>query len=192
MFLVRGIIVLALLNIASSSAYPAQLRFHFPNSQLSHLLLGMSDSDGSSGYGHRVPVSGEEVQGGNGGGQEVISSPNTNSGVKGGVSNSQEPREPSKCVWAITSCCQAGSIRVNSECFEKYGCPGSFWDQSPCRRESAAAAYRIMMRYFEQKASIKREEMASMAMQQAAPLPTPDSPFEPIGLLPSREDAELP
>lgn len=49
---------------------------------------------------------------------------------------------PSKCVWAILTCCQPQSAAVRYSCFELLNCPGAFWDGSPCEPEVTSAALR--------------------------------------------------
>lgn len=55
---------------------------------------------------------------------------------------------PSRCVWAIVSCCSASSTNVSYACFEQLGCSGAFWDNSPCDSDFARAAIDSAMKYF--------------------------------------------
>lgn len=62
--------------------------------------------------------------------------------------------QPTRCVWAIISCCTANSGQVRYECFEQLGCSGAFWDTSPCESDIARAAIDTAMKYYEdQKAT---------------------------------------
>lgn len=58
---------------------------------------------------------------------------------------------PSRCVWAIVSCCSATSGEVSYNCFEQLGCTGPFWDSSPCDGDFARAAIASAMRYYDTK-----------------------------------------
>ncbi|XP_046393958.1 uncharacterized protein LOC124161612 [Ischnura elegans] len=107
-------------------------------------------------------------------------------------------REPSRCSFAIVGCCRAGSMRVNDQCFEQFQCHGPFWGESPCRTESAVAAHNIVSKYYEAKEAEKRAQEAAAAAESAPAAAAPSrpeaepeesSPFDPIGPLPSREDA---
>lgn len=57
---------------------------------------------------------------------------------------------PSRCIWAVISCCSPVSTNVRYACFEQLGCPGSFWDQNPCSREITAAALNVAQRFYQQ------------------------------------------
>ncbi|KAF5300072.1 hypothetical protein FQA39_LY11264 [Lamprigera yunnana] len=56
---------------------------------------------------------------------------------------------PSRCVWAIISCCSASSNAVSYDCFEQLGCNGAFWDDSPCDNDIARAAISNVMNYYQ-------------------------------------------
>lgn len=56
---------------------------------------------------------------------------------------------PSRCVWAIISCCAASSADVSYACFEQLGCSGAFWDNSPCDSEFSKAAIDSAMKYYD-------------------------------------------
>lgn len=62
--------------------------------------------------------------------------------------NNNNVREPSRCVWAIISCCTGSSQDVSYSCFEQLGCSGAFWDSSPCNSEFARAAINAAANYF--------------------------------------------
>lgn len=55
---------------------------------------------------------------------------------------------PSNCVWAVVSCCSATSTKVAEACFEQRGCPGPFWDRSPCESDFAQAAINKALEYY--------------------------------------------
>lgn len=58
------------------------------------------------------------------------------------------PQGPSKCVWAIVSCCSTASREVSYECFDQLGCGGPFWDVNPCDSEYAKAAIQTALNYY--------------------------------------------
>lgn len=58
--------------------------------------------------------------------------------------------EPNRCVWAIISCCSPASQEVRYNCFERLGCPGAFWDSSPCSREVTVAALNAAQKFYDQ------------------------------------------
>ncbi|PSN34088.1 hypothetical protein C0J52_26574 [Blattella germanica] len=62
--------------------------------------------------------------------------------------------QPTKCVWAIISCCSPGSNRVRYPCFELLGCPGPFWDSNPCQEGIASAAVRVAGDFYD---SVKQD-----------------------------------
>lgn len=66
------------------------------------------------------------------------------------VINNSRPREPSRCVWAVISCCSPLSNNVRYSCFEQLGCNGSFWDGNPCSREYTTAALNAAQKFYEQ------------------------------------------
>lgn len=55
---------------------------------------------------------------------------------------------PSRCVWAIVSCCTASSGQVDFGCFEELGCQGPFWDTNPCDSEVAKAAIANALNFY--------------------------------------------
>lgn len=61
--------------------------------------------------------------------------------------------EPSKCVWAIVSCCSVASNQISYNCFEQLGCSGAFWDSNPCETEFARAAIANVMKYYQSKST---------------------------------------
>lgn len=62
----------------------------------------------------------------------------------------KESSGPSNCVWAVVSCCSATSTKVAEACFEQRGCPGPFWDKSPCDSDYAKAAINTALQYYGQ------------------------------------------
>ncbi|XP_044757109.1 uncharacterized protein LOC123315476 isoform X2 [Coccinella septempunctata] len=58
------------------------------------------------------------------------------------------PEGPSKCVWAIVSCCSTSSKDISYECFDQLGCGGPFWDVNPCDTEYAKAAIETALNYY--------------------------------------------
>lgn len=44
----------------------------------------------------------------------------------------QKGKEPSRCVWAILSCCVPANAPVRYSCFDVLGCSTAFWDTNPC------------------------------------------------------------
>ncbi|KAK9875191.1 hypothetical protein WA026_005983 [Henosepilachna vigintioctopunctata] len=61
---------------------------------------------------------------------------------------SRAPPGPSRCVWAIVSCCSTSSKAVSINCFEQFGCSGPFWDVSPCETEYAKAAIESALNFY--------------------------------------------
>lgn len=49
--------------------------------------------------------------------------------VTGGAENG---KEPSRCVWAILSCCAPANTPIRYSCFDVLGCSAAFWDTNPC------------------------------------------------------------
>ena len=58
---------------------------------------------------------------------------------------------PSSCVWAIVTCCQPQTAAVRYSCFELLGCPGAFWDGSPCEQAVADAALLHASKFYNKK-----------------------------------------
>jgi hypothetical protein len=56
--------------------------------------------------------------------------------------------DPSRCVWAIISCCSPGSSNVRNPCFELLGCPGPFWDTKPCNERITGAALKVVGEFY--------------------------------------------
>ncbi|BAO49522.1 hypothetical protein [Alphaentomopoxvirus acuprea] len=52
------------------------------------------------------------------------------------------------CGWAIINCCVPGSNSVNHNCFERMGCPGPFWDSSPCDNVYVKYAIKLALNYY--------------------------------------------
>lgn len=59
-------------------------------------------------------------------------------------------RQLNRCVWAIVSCCNPGNDQIRYSCFENLGCPGAFWDNSPCSREVTQAAFNAAQEFYDQ------------------------------------------
>lgn len=79
---------------------------------------------------------------------------NTNSissdnGFSGAPPSEFQAKEPSKCVWAIVSCCARNNARVRYACFEEVGCLGAFWDINPCADEYQRKAIAEADSFFE-------------------------------------------
>lgn len=55
---------------------------------------------------------------------------------------------PSKCAWAVVSCCSDASTKTPDYCFEERGCPGPFWDRSPCESDFAKAAIKRALKFY--------------------------------------------
>lgn len=43
-----------------------------------------------------------------------------------------QPKAPSRCVFAIVTCCSRSNSQVRYSCFERFNCHGAFWDYNPC------------------------------------------------------------
>lgn len=57
--------------------------------------------------------------------------------------------QPNRCAWAIINCCSAGSRTVSQSCFERLGCPGPFWDRSPCEGDFAREAIEYALNFYQ-------------------------------------------
>jgi hypothetical protein len=70
--------------------------------------------------------------------------------VPDGTTSKPHPtvEDPSRCVWAIVSCCSPGSNKVRHACFELLGCPGPFWDTNPCNKGMTASAVKVVYRFY--------------------------------------------
>lgn len=44
----------------------------------------------------------------------------------------EKGKEPSRCVWAILSCCAPSNTPIRYTCFDVLGCSTAFWDTNPC------------------------------------------------------------
>lgn len=49
--------------------------------------------------------------------------------VAGGA---EKNKEPSRCVWAILSCCAPANSNIRYTCFDILGCSTAFWNTNPC------------------------------------------------------------
>lgn len=63
----------------------------------------------------------------------------------------QDPETPSRCIWAIVSCCSRNDLAVRYACFEQLGCHGAFWDRNPCADKVQDAALEETSRFFDRK-----------------------------------------
>lgn len=58
---------------------------------------------------------------------------------------------PSNCEWAIVTCCSTSDpALVSQQCFDLRGCPGPFWDSSPCESSFARNAIKQVRKYYSQ------------------------------------------
>jgi hypothetical protein len=83
------------------------------------------------------------------GGGHVLVGNRTND-ISAGSANTDLPTvaDPSRCVWAIISCCSPGSSNVRNPCFELLGCPGPFWDTNPCNERITGAALKVVGEFY--------------------------------------------
>jgi hypothetical protein len=83
------------------------------------------------------------------GGGQVLGGNRTNE-ISDGSTNTVLPTvaDPSRCVWAIISCCSPGSSIVRNPCFELLGCPGPFWDTNPCNEGITGAALKVVGEFY--------------------------------------------
>lgn len=58
------------------------------------------------------------------------------------------PNGPSRCVWAIVSCCTPRSTQVRHACFETLGCQGPFWDTNPCDGQITQYAAKAALEFY--------------------------------------------
>ncbi|XP_067010601.2 uncharacterized protein hdly [Anabrus simplex] len=77
----------------------------------------------------------------------VSSTPAIHSGTKDESVN-VIPTGPSKCVWAIISCCTPRSNVIRHECFELLGCQGAFWDVNPCDGRITQSAVKLALNFY--------------------------------------------
>lgn len=49
--------------------------------------------------------------------------------VAGGA---EKNKQPSRCVWAILSCCAPANSNIRYTCFDVLGCSTAFWNTNPC------------------------------------------------------------
>jgi hypothetical protein len=64
--------------------------------------------------------------------------------------------DPTRCVWAIISCCSPGSNRIRHPCFELLGCPGPFWDTNPCNERMTGAAIKVAGEFYSNGKFVKK------------------------------------
>ncbi|GJQ84588.1 hypothetical protein Trydic_g10201 [Trypoxylus dichotomus] len=67
------------------------------------------------------------------------------------IPTTTSPIASNQCAWAIINCCSAGSMSFNTACFERLGCPGPFWDRSPCESDFAKNAIKYALEYYKEK-----------------------------------------
>ncbi|XP_023727433.2 uncharacterized protein LOC111875421 isoform X2 [Cryptotermes secundus] len=94
-------------------------------------------------------VKDSDVQQGEPGGGHVLFGNETNNISADSTKKLLPPvADPSRCVWAIISCCSPGSSNVRNPCFELLGCPGPFWDTNPCNERITGAALKVVGEFY--------------------------------------------
>jgi hypothetical protein len=95
-----------------------------------------------------VQQGGSDIKHVSGGGSVPLGS-RTND-VPAGSTNTLFPTvaDPSRCVWAIISCCSPGSSNIRNPCFELLGCPGPFWDTNPCNESITGTALKVVGEFY--------------------------------------------
>ncbi|XP_025208719.1 uncharacterized protein LOC112604068 isoform X2 [Melanaphis sacchari] len=83
--------------------------------------------------------------------------------VTGGT---EKGKEPSRCVWAILSCCAPANTPIRYTCFDVLGCSTAFWDSNPCVPAIIKAALDQATEYYGTVASTNRTAATP-------PMPTP-------------------
>lgn len=57
---------------------------------------------------------------------------------------------PSKCIWAIVSCCAPTTASYRYSCFNYLGCTGAFWQVNPCQLPVIMLAMNEALAYYKQ------------------------------------------
>lgn len=91
--------------------------------------------------------------------------------IAGGADNG---KEPSRCVWAILSCCAPANAPVQYTCFDLLGCSTAFWDTDPCVPAIIRAALEQATKYYGTTAPTNRT-MSAGDTPPAAEAPATDN-----------------
>jgi hypothetical protein len=99
-------------------------------------------------YGQQEESGDKLISGGGRGGDILVG--NRTDHISAGSADKLLPTaaDPSRCVWAIISCCSPGSSNVRNPCFELLGCPGPFWDTKPCNEKITGAALKVVGEFY--------------------------------------------
>ncbi|XP_025420707.1 uncharacterized protein LOC112690831 [Sipha flava] len=89
--------------------------------------------------------------------------------VAGGV---EKGKEPSRCVWAILSCCAPSNTPIRYTCFDVLGCSTAFWDTNPCVPAILKAALDQATQFYGPTTATNRTETPTTM----PPSPPPTSP----------------
>ncbi|VVC33363.1 Hypothetical protein CINCED_3A023401 [Cinara cedri] len=114
-------------QFASPGYQPPRSRYHpsrgnkRPNDVLVLVVKTTTNSNNCT-------TNGTEPAAGDGGDEE--SNPDDEVEVIAG--GAEKGKEPSRCVWAILSCCAPANTPIRYTCFDVLGCSAAFWDTNPC------------------------------------------------------------
>lgn len=89
--------------------------------------------------------------------------------VAGGTENG---KEPSRCVWAILSCCAPANSPIRYTCFDVLGCSSAFWDTNPCVPPIVQAALEQATKFYVPSTSTNSTE----APPTTSPPPSTQAP----------------
>ncbi|XP_015368721.1 PREDICTED: uncharacterized protein LOC107165137 isoform X2 [Diuraphis noxia] len=74
---------------------------------------------------------------------------------------SEKGKEPSRCVWAILSCCAPANTPIRYTCFDVLGCSTAFWDTNPCVPAIIKTALDQATQYYDTTTSVNRTTTAA-------------------------------
>ncbi|XP_050537982.1 uncharacterized protein LOC126903608 isoform X2 [Daktulosphaira vitifoliae] len=94
--------------------------------------------------------------------------------VTGGTDNG---KEPSRCVWAILSCCAPANSPVRYTCFDVLGCSSAFWESNPCVPPVIKVALEEAVKYYGPITSFNRT-MTSPSPAGDPPTDTDNMPVD--------------
>ncbi|XP_050424742.1 uncharacterized protein LOC126835911 isoform X2 [Adelges cooleyi] len=95
--------------------------------------------------------------------------------IAGGANNG---KEPSRCVWAILSCCVPANMPVKFTCFDVLGCSSAFWDTNPCVPAIIKVAMDEATKYYGPITSTNRTTAASPSPPADAPAASDNMPVD--------------
>lgn len=87
-------------------------------------------------------------------------------------------KEPSRCVWAILSCCAPANTPIRYTCFDVLGCSAAFWDTNPCVPAILLTALDQATKYYGTATATNRTtspDPPTTAVPAAPDAPVPDN-----------------